>query len=184
MPIHHSAYDTKWQVDFSRLDEIAESNVKKGEARYDARSKLLTPLRVGLPVIIQDCSGVTPHRWTIKGEIQEILEKGQYLIRLPSGRVIRRSRVHIRVRQLVVGPSTSPEQASKGNVPMTEENQEATEDAAANNQGQRQPKERRSSSVPTRDLSTRLKKANRMLDPQVWDLKQKRMSTQSIANRP
>jgi hypothetical protein len=172
MPIHHSAYDAKWQDDFGRLDEIMKTNIKKGKIRYDARSKPLSSLQVSTQVLVQDCSGVKPHRWTIHGEIMEKLQKGEYLIKLPSGRIIRRSRVHIRVRQLMVGPSMPvTEPMPRNNIPNIEDQIMARE-IKENGQNQKHI-ERRSNSVPACPPSSRFKTATKLFDPQVWDLKRK-----------
>ena len=101
VPTHHSAYDVKWKQAFRTLDHTAETQRGKLEANYDQRSHRLRPLPSGTPVWVQHNA---TKRWTMPGTIVESLPKGEYLVRKPSGRILRRNRVFLRERKLFVAP--------------------------------------------------------------------------------
>ena len=96
LPTHHTAFSQRWQRDWEALD-AREANAKaKADTRYDACSRRHQQLAPGTPVWVQD--HVT-QRWTTVAVVVEKDGHDNYKVKQPSGRVIRRNRVHIRPRQ-------------------------------------------------------------------------------------
>ncbi len=78
--------------------EIAYAQKREDiSSRYNVDKHHLAPLSVGDPVSIQNRSGSHPLRWDRTGIIVERLENRQYLVKSDgSGRVLRRTRTHLR----------------------------------------------------------------------------------------
>ncbi len=93
LPTHHTAFSQRWQRDWQTLDE-REANIKvKAATRYDAASRTHPPLEPGTNVWVQD--HIT-QRWNISAVVVEKDQHDNYAVKQPSGRVIRRNRVHLR----------------------------------------------------------------------------------------
>ena len=65
--------------------------------RYNSHAKPLPPLQVGDPVSVQNQTGNCPRRWDKTGRIAEVLDHGQYVVKMDgSGRCTLRNRKFLR----------------------------------------------------------------------------------------
>ena len=85
--------DTISQNKMYDLDQKAETLREKARMRYDASSRPLTVLKVGMTVDVQH--HVTK-RWDTTAKVVKIGPHRDYTLRLESGRIIRRNRRYLR----------------------------------------------------------------------------------------
>jgi len=93
LPVHHSAFDLKWQQLADKADAKRTRIREQTEAYYNDGAHPLKPLRVGTRVRIQDH---VSKRWEHLGEIVGVGEHRKYRIKLPSGRTWWRNRRFLR----------------------------------------------------------------------------------------
>ena len=106
LPTHHTAFDPKWQRDWQALDDRETATKATIDARYDATSRTHKPLLPGRRVWVQDH---TTNRWTTAAVVVEREAHGAYKVRQPSGRILRRNRVHLRPREDSPPPAANAE---------------------------------------------------------------------------
>lgn len=95
LPAHRRAFASEWQKAADIVEEKANAARQHVAKYYNATARELQPLKVQDRVVVQ--SNVTK-RWEKHGIIVEMLKNRDYLIRLNSGRVLRRNRRFIRRR--------------------------------------------------------------------------------------
>ena len=96
VPCHKRVLKRSWHDEKLRVDREAALRKQKLEAYYNKNVKSLKPLAVGDLVCVQNTN---TKRWDRYGKVLECYYKiRRYLIKLTSGMVIRRNRVHLRKR--------------------------------------------------------------------------------------
>ena len=112
VPSHHRAFAPEWQRAAAICDEKAAEIQEKARTYHDGSTRLLSELKVGSRVDIQDA---TTGRWDRVGVIVGIGQRRTYLVRTASGRVLWRNRRFLRpYRPLLTepAPSTPPAAAA------------------------------------------------------------------------
>ena len=120
LPAHRRAFDATWQKTADEIDQQRSDKRSQVIEEYNTRSKSLPPLNVGDHVALQDpCS----KRWERYGVVVDTGAHRDYLIKLPSGRILRRNRRYLRLRGVTLSANGSaettraswtPEEASPG----------------------------------------------------------------------
>ena len=96
IPCHKSALTRDWHDQKLKIDREAATRKEKLEQYHNRSAHSLPPLNVGDPVCVQNA---VTKRWDRYGTILERYEHvRRYLIKLESGMVIRRNRIHLRKR--------------------------------------------------------------------------------------
>ena len=96
VPCHKSALTRAWHDEKLRIDREAATRKQKLEVYYNRSTRPLPPLNVRDPVCIQNA---VTKRWDRNGIILERYDNARrYLIKLESGMIIRRNRIHLRKR--------------------------------------------------------------------------------------
>ena len=95
LPTHHTAFAERWQRGWRELDAREAATKRTAAERYDSRSRQHTPLAPGDQVWVQDH---TTQRWTITATVVERGPHDIYSVKQPSGRIIKRNRVHLRLQ--------------------------------------------------------------------------------------
>ena len=93
IPCHKSSLSRNWHDDKLRIDREA---ARRKEKYYNRGAKPLTQLKVGDFVCVQN---INTKRWNGYGQVMECHQaQRRYLIKLESGLIIRRNRIHLRKR--------------------------------------------------------------------------------------
>ena len=96
IPCHKSSLPRNWYDDKLRIDREAARRKEKLEKYYNRGAKPLTRLKVGDPVCVQN---INTKRWERYGQVMKCHQaQRRYLIKLESGLIIRRNRIHLRKR--------------------------------------------------------------------------------------
>ena len=93
VPTHHRAYAAEWQKLAAECDERVESEKQKVKVRYDKTAKPLPLFGIGTWVNVQDQKS---GRWEKTGVVVAVGKNRDYLVKLPSGRVLWRNRRFLR----------------------------------------------------------------------------------------
>lgn len=93
VPTHHRAYAAEWQRVATECDEKVESERQKVKVRYDKTAKPLPLFGIGTWVNVQDQKS---GRWEKTGVVVAVGKNRDYLVKLPSGRVLWRNRRFLR----------------------------------------------------------------------------------------
>ena len=104
LPAHRRNFDAAWQRSVEEMEAQAERVHQRVEERYNRTSKPLPRLHLGAPVAVQNPVTKT---WTRHGRIVERMKNNDFLIKLVSGRILRRNRRFIRVRYPQLPPGSS-----------------------------------------------------------------------------
>ena len=116
VPAHAKAFQEQWQSRAESCDRRAATRLHDATTRYDAHAKPLLPLPLGSVARIQD---PITKRWDKVGTIMGVGNSRDYLIRMPSGRVLWRNRRFLRP----VAPQPDGLQATGGTSPDPEPSQ-------------------------------------------------------------
>ena len=92
LPIHHSAFDKKWQTKRSDYDRRCLNDRNKAKKYYDEKSKPLRKIEIGTKVRIQN---QVNKKWDKIGTVVEFGKYCNYLIMTPSGKTLWRNRRYI-----------------------------------------------------------------------------------------
>lgn len=95
LPTHRRAFASEWQVAADVLDKRAAEKREKIESYYNRTAHQLPSLRVRDRVAVQDSQ---TKRWDRYGVVVEVMRNNDFLIRLTSGRILRRNRKFLRRR--------------------------------------------------------------------------------------
>ena len=95
LPAHRRNFSAEWQNAADRAEAAAARRQERVEERYNSHAADLTALKIGSRVAVKNQD---TKRWDRYGEIVVVCKHRRYLIRLQSGRVLSRSRRHIRRR--------------------------------------------------------------------------------------
>ena len=99
VPIHHRAFAPEWQRVAEDCDKRADALRDAARDRYNVTAKPLSGLHLGSHVSIQDQS---TGLWDRRGIIMGVGKSRDYLVKLPSGRILWRNRRYLRpLRPLV-----------------------------------------------------------------------------------
>ena len=93
VPVHHRAFAACWQEAADACDARAARLLKRSVDRYDHSARTHRPLRIGQPVLLQDPTSLL---WDRTGTVTGVGARRDYLIRLPSGRILWRNRRFLR----------------------------------------------------------------------------------------
>ena len=106
VPIHQRSLAPQWQTARHALDKAAV-RAAKGKDLYDRSAHPLRPLRISTQVRIRD---PVTKKWNLTGTVVEKLRQRSYRVRLPSGRVLQRTRAVLRpvVRDLSADHPPNP----------------------------------------------------------------------------
>lgn len=99
VPAHHRAFAARWQSAADACDEKAAQLQQQAEGRYNCSARTHRPLRIGQRVLVQD-----PHSkaWNRTGTITAVGARRDYLVKLPSGRLLWRNRRYLRPQRAFV----------------------------------------------------------------------------------
>ena len=89
VPAHAKAFQKEWQARAESCDRRAAARRHDATARYDAHAKPLVPLNLDTQVRLQD---PTTKRWDTVGIVMGVGQSRDYLVKMPSGRVLWRNR--------------------------------------------------------------------------------------------
>ncbi len=101
LPAHRRYFERNWVDEIEKMEKNSVREQEKIEKRYNQHARDLPELRRGAPVAVRD----EFRRWTRAGTIVEVMKNRDYLVKLNSGRVIRRNRRLIRRRYPTVSPA-------------------------------------------------------------------------------
>ena len=107
LPTHHTAFSPRWQRDWATLDAREAATKKDAGDRYNLAARRHPPLTVGTRVWVQDHIS---QRWDVAATITERDNNDIYALKQPSGRVLKRNRVHIRPRAPELAPPEAEDQ--------------------------------------------------------------------------
>ncbi|MEM7478413.1 MAG: transposase family protein [Planctomycetota bacterium] len=117
LPAHRRAFAPEWQKANHLAEDAAAKAHDKLEKRYNSRSRPLPDLAVGNRVAVQH---PVSKAWDKYGIIVETLQNRDYLVKLVTGRVLRRNRRFIRRRYPVIpGPPPSAPHPTAALAPPT-----------------------------------------------------------------
>lgn len=105
VPAHRNAFAPEWQQLGEDCDAKAAQKKMKTSQRYDASAKSLLPLKIGDLVRIQDPFS---KRWNQVGSLVGVGRHRDYLVKLPSGRVLWRNRRYLRTSSSETEWDTAP----------------------------------------------------------------------------
>ena len=87
-----------WKQMKTEHQEARENHATKHQPRLHEHTRRLPQLQVGEKVFVQNQIGGAPNKWDVKGQIVEVRQHDQYVIKLDhSGRYTRRNRKFLRV---------------------------------------------------------------------------------------
>ena len=92
LPIHHSAFDKKWQTKRSDYDRKCLNDRNKAKKYYDEKSKPLRKSEISTKVRIRN---QVNKKWDKIGTVVEFGKYRNYLIMTPSGKTLWRNRRYI-----------------------------------------------------------------------------------------
>ena len=96
IPCHKSSLSRNWHDDKLRIDREAARRKEGLEKYYNRGAKPLTQLKVSDPVCVQN---ISTKRWDRYSQVMEYYQaQRRYQIKLKSGLIIRRNRIHFRKR--------------------------------------------------------------------------------------
>ena len=96
IPCHKSSLSRSWHDEKLRVDREAAKRKEKLEKYYNRGTRNLEQLKVNDPICIQNNR---TKRWDRYGRVMECYHQSRrYLIKLESGLMIRRNRIHLRKR--------------------------------------------------------------------------------------
>ena len=107
VPAHHRAFAACWQRAADACDAKAAAQQQQTIERYDSSARNHRPLLIGQRVLVQDPrSGL----WDRTGVVTGIGKRRDFLIRLPSGRILWRNRRYLRPQRSLIteGAPTAP----------------------------------------------------------------------------
>ena len=96
LPAHRRNFSAAWQQKVTEIDSAGSAVTQKVQLRYNRQARSLKRLRTGQPVAIYNHSN---RSWDRYGIIVECMRNRDYIIKLPSGRVLRRNRRLLRPRE-------------------------------------------------------------------------------------
>ena len=96
LPAHRRNFSKEWQKEAAEIESAAADVAQKVEWRYNQQARSLRCLRIGQPVAIYNHANKS---WDRQGLVIECMRNREYLIKLPSGRVLRRNRRLLRPRE-------------------------------------------------------------------------------------
>ncbi|PAA50313.1 hypothetical protein BOX15_Mlig015377g3 [Macrostomum lignano] len=95
LPIHRRAFAKEWQAAADEVDNRAAEKRERMEVYYNRAAHQLPALRVRDRVAVQDAQ---TKRWDKYGVVVELMKNNDFLVKLTSGRVLRRNRKFLRRR--------------------------------------------------------------------------------------
>ena len=96
LPAHRRNFSKEWQKEAAEIESAAADVAQKVEWRYNQQARSLHCLRIGQPVAIYNHANKS---WDRQDLVIECMRNREYLIKLPSGRVLRRNRRLLRPRE-------------------------------------------------------------------------------------
>lgn len=93
LPAHRRNFAPEWQKSTTDMEKQADIVHDKVEKAYNKGAHLLPQLRYGETVVLQDPSS---KKWDRSGTIVEKMKHRDYLVKMRSGRVLRRNRRYLR----------------------------------------------------------------------------------------
>ena len=106
-PSHYEPHKD-WVISAKERESALAKRNQKLVEKYDASTRSLPPLCVGMRVVIQS-DEINKKKWLKSGKIVEVLENRQYRIRMDSsGRITLRNRRFIKQCHLITPPMQSP----------------------------------------------------------------------------
>ena len=106
LPAHRRAFDPAWQKSADELEKRAALVKEHAVEKYNATAKHLPSLKPGDHVVLQD---PISKRWERCGVVTETGKHRDYLIKVASGRVLRRNRRFLRRRTVNLPPEPGPD---------------------------------------------------------------------------
>ena len=96
LPPHRRNFSAEWQKSVQEMEVKAAEKQEEVQAYFDSHAKPLKVLKVGDPVAVYDN---TNKAWNRYGKVVELMRNRNYLVKMSSGRVLRRNRRLIRLRE-------------------------------------------------------------------------------------
>lgn len=93
LPAHRRSFTKEWKDQIWKIEAKAARIHARVQERYNASKRPMAPLQVGVHVVLQN---PVTKRWDTKGLIVEVGRHRDYMVKLASGRVLRRNRVFLR----------------------------------------------------------------------------------------
>lgn len=93
LPAHRSSFNPEWHTTIQQMEQKAIEAHDTVAQRFDKSKRHLQGIRIGSNVVLQD---PTTKLWQRRGVVVEVGKHRDYLIKLASGRILRRNRIYIR----------------------------------------------------------------------------------------